>query len=248
MNPNEYQKAALTKQADQSSISAWVYSEGRMATQLNNAARGIAEEAGECNAVVKRWLEYKKPLDRERGLDEAGDVLWRVAQYLDALGYTMEDAMVANLKKLGVRYKEGFTNEEAADENRDREAEAKAQAGPDEEDGPWAKGWEDRAGKPLPIKWVSVDVEDLRKLQEFKAYVHKRLDYAGVPKEIDDAHLKAGCRIGGRLDWFFQNYIKLQNSNQSGSTTYDGGGTKPTVPTPIPPPTEDDEPKDYNWK
>ena len=126
MLPNDYQKAALTKQADQSSISAWVYSEGRMATQLNNAARGIAEEAGECNAVVKRWLEYKKPLDRERGLDEAGDVLWRVAQYLDALGYTMEDAMVANLKKLGVRYKEGFTNEEAADENRDREAEAKA--------------------------------------------------------------------------------------------------------------------------
>lgn len=128
MTPNEYQTAALTKQADQEVIRARVAALGPKATQLDNAARGIAEEAGECQAVVKRYLEYGRPLDRERGLDEAGDVLWRVGQYLDALGYTMQDAMEANLRKLGIRYQGGYTAEEAADENRDRAAEATAVA------------------------------------------------------------------------------------------------------------------------
>ena len=37
--------------------------------------------------------------------------------------------------------------------------------------------------------------------EKFKAFVHRYLDDAGVPHEIDDKHLKAGCRIGGRLDF-----------------------------------------------
>lgn len=38
------------------------------------------------------------------------------------------------------------------------------------------------------------------KLQAFKDYVHKRLDEAGIEKEPDGEHSKAGCRIGDRLD------------------------------------------------
>jgi hypothetical protein len=37
-------------------------------------------------------------------------------------------------------------------------------------------------------------------LEAFKAYVHKRLDDAGVPKDPESPHKAAGCRIGGRLD------------------------------------------------
>jgi hypothetical protein len=41
-------------------------------------------------------------------------------------------------------------------------------------------------------------------LQKFKAYVHKRLDDAGVPVDDPDSeHSKAGCRIGARLDMLF---------------------------------------------
>lgn len=37
---------------------------------------------------------------------------------------------------------------------------------------------------------------------EFKAYVHNRLDEMGVPHSVPESeHDKAGCRIGGRLDW-----------------------------------------------
>lgn len=40
----------------------------------------------------------------------------------------------------------------------------------------------------------------LKKLQDFKDYVHKRLDEAGVEKEPNGEHSKHGCRIGDRLD------------------------------------------------
>jgi len=38
-------------------------------------------------------------------------------------------------------------------------------------------------------------------LARFKAYVHKRLDDAGVPVDPPSPHREKGCRIGGRLDW-----------------------------------------------
>lgn len=38
------------------------------------------------------------------------------------------------------------------------------------------------------------------KLAAFKAYVHQRLDAAGVPADPDSSHKAEGCRIGGRLD------------------------------------------------
>lgn len=37
-------------------------------------------------------------------------------------------------------------------------------------------------------------------LERFKAYVHQRLDEAGIPTHPDGEHSKAGCRIGDRLD------------------------------------------------
>lgn len=37
-------------------------------------------------------------------------------------------------------------------------------------------------------------------LQAFKAFVHGRLDQAGIPTHPDGPHSKEGCRIGDRLD------------------------------------------------
>jgi hypothetical protein len=43
------------------------------------------------------------------------------------------------------------------------------------------------------------------KLQAFKDFVHKTLDAMGVPAELPESeHTKAGCRIGGRLEWVAQ--------------------------------------------
>ncbi len=42
--------------------------------------------------------------------------------------------------------------------------------------------------------------KQILKLQEFKNYVHKRLDLAGIPIDPESPHKEHGCRIGGRLD------------------------------------------------
>lgn len=42
--------------------------------------------------------------------------------------------------------------------------------------------------------------EEINRLRQFKAYVHSRLDEAGVPHDPPSPHREAGCRIGGRLD------------------------------------------------
>jgi hypothetical protein len=41
---------------------------------------------------------------------------------------------------------------------------------------------------------------EVRKLQEFKDYVHSRLDTMGIEKDPESEHRGFGCRIGGRLD------------------------------------------------
>lgn len=45
--------------------------------------------------------------------------------------------------------------------------------------------------------------QKIKALEQFKAYVHKRLDDAGVPVDPDSPHKAEGCRIGGRLDVVF---------------------------------------------
>lgn len=48
-------------------------------------------------------------------------------------------------------------------------------------------------------------VAEIRKGREFKAYVHRRLDDAGVPVNVDPVEtLRTGCRIEGRLSWLIQ--------------------------------------------
>ncbi len=47
-----------------------------------------------------------------------------------------------------------------------------------------------------------VKLDEYKKLEDFKTFVHKTLDAMGVPAEIPESeHTKAGCRIGGRMEW-----------------------------------------------
>jgi hypothetical protein len=41
------------------------------------------------------------------------------------------------------------------------------------------------------------------KAEAFKTWTHAYLDNKGVPITVEDEHLAAGCRIGGRMDWVF---------------------------------------------
>jgi len=46
----------------------------------------------------------------------------------------------------------------------------------------------------------SRDAGEVERVRAFKAYVHQRLDAAGIATHPEGSHSAAGCRIGDRLD------------------------------------------------
>ena len=77
--------------------------------ELWHSATGIAGESGELLDIVKKIVAYDKPLDKDKLLDEAGDVIHYVAQLLNVLGLTIDDAIDNNKTKLKKRYPNGNT-------------------------------------------------------------------------------------------------------------------------------------------
>lgn len=67
--------------------------------RLAVAGLGLGGEAGEAQEHVKKFLRDGKPLGKDFLL-EAGDVLHYLTVLLHHAGYTLEDAMRANIQKL----------------------------------------------------------------------------------------------------------------------------------------------------
>lgn len=70
-------------------------------------ALGIAGEGGEVAEKVKKWLRGDRDLDKLELLKEAGDVLWYITSLADDLGYSLEDLVNQNVKKLTSRKERG---------------------------------------------------------------------------------------------------------------------------------------------
>lgn len=68
---------------------------------------GITGEGGEISEKVKKWLRGDRELDKLELLKEAGDVLWYLASLADDLGYTLQDLVNENVKKLTSRKERG---------------------------------------------------------------------------------------------------------------------------------------------
>lgn len=97
--------------------------------RLDNAARGLADESGEISGAVKKHIEYGQPLDRENLKEEVGDCLYRLSQLCDAIGYSLGEAMDANVRKLKCRFPIKFEDALAHESGRDRDKESKAMKG-----------------------------------------------------------------------------------------------------------------------
>jgi NTP pyrophosphatase (non-canonical NTP hydrolase) len=117
MRPNEYQDLAMRTEADQAEILRRLLTLGPAAMRLLNGVVGLCNDAGEVCTQVKRHVEYGAALDRVAVLEDCGDVLWRLCQVLGAAGWTLEEAMEANLRKLRARYPDGFTDADALKRN-----------------------------------------------------------------------------------------------------------------------------------
>ncbi len=89
--------------------------------RLLDAAAGLAEEAGEILARVRKHRFQQRELDRDALVTELGDALWCLAMVATSLDVKLDDVAARNLAKLRVRYPDGFSPAAArarADESR----------------------------------------------------------------------------------------------------------------------------------
>ncbi len=109
MTPNEYQQAAMRTAPQKLSLA--------------EAALGMATEASEAADVIKKHLFQGHPLDTEKLKKEMGDAIWYMAYVCHMVeDLDLEGVMEDNIKKLALRFPDGFTPEASmarADESKD---------------------------------------------------------------------------------------------------------------------------------
>ena len=76
--------------------------------KIRNGLYGLNGEAGECIDVLKKYEFQGHALDRDKLLDELGDVLWYVAETAEGLGVSLAKVAMHNIEKLRKRYPDGF--------------------------------------------------------------------------------------------------------------------------------------------
>lgn len=79
-----------------------------MEDKVINGCMGMNGEAGECIDLLKKYLFQGHTLNKEKLMDECGDVLWYIAETAKGLGYTLDEVAEHNIAKLKARYPEGF--------------------------------------------------------------------------------------------------------------------------------------------
>lgn len=75
---------------------------------LINAVMGLCGESGEVIDLVKKHLAQGHALDREKMIDELGDVAWYLAECATALDADLDEVFERNIEKLRRRYPDGF--------------------------------------------------------------------------------------------------------------------------------------------
>ncbi len=74
----------------------------------NHALHGMVGEIGELHSIYQKVYQGHRELGDIHYKKELGDLLWFIAEYCTAMGWTLEDVMQTNIDKLIARYPEGF--------------------------------------------------------------------------------------------------------------------------------------------
>ena len=83
----------------------------RKSDKMEEALFGLAGEVGELCDHYKKFKHQGHELNYDHMAEEAGDVMWYLAEIADALGTTLEDIARRNIDKLRKRYPDGFDPE-----------------------------------------------------------------------------------------------------------------------------------------
>lgn len=79
--------------------------------KMEEALFGLSGEVGELCDHYKKYMHQGHELNYDHMAEEAGDVMWYLAEIADALGLTLEDIARRNIDKLLKRYPDGFDPE-----------------------------------------------------------------------------------------------------------------------------------------
>ena len=109
MTINEFQKLAMTT----------LNKELSNEQALLNGCMGLCGESGEVIDLLKKHLSQGHDLNKEKMIEEIGDVAWYIAEIAYALNVDLETVLTKNIEKLKKRYPEGFSVEKSL--NRENE-------------------------------------------------------------------------------------------------------------------------------
>lgn len=95
------------------------YREDVLRTAVNNSnidsltfsAMGLAGETGEVVDLIKKHVYHDVPLNRDKLIEELGDVRWYFEVLCNRLNVSMEEIERLNIEKLKKRYPNGFTTQ-----------------------------------------------------------------------------------------------------------------------------------------
>ena len=99
MDANEYQRLAMRTAGENDE------------SYLLNGVMGLCGEAGEVIDLVKKHLFQGHELDRDKVVEELGDVIWYCALIAEAVRFPLGLVMEMNISKLIKRYPDGFSEE-----------------------------------------------------------------------------------------------------------------------------------------
>lgn len=99
----EYQTAALRTAKDM----------GSLQQNLIHAALGITSEGGRITGLVQGACVYGKEVNIAALMEEAGDVLWFLSLLAQCIGVTLEDVAKENIRKLKLRFPQGYSDIDA---------------------------------------------------------------------------------------------------------------------------------------
>ena len=77
-----------------------------------HALHGLSGEVGEIHSLYQKTYQGHE-FTEEHMKKEFGDLLWFMAEYCTAMGWTLEDVAQMNIDKLKARYPEGFDAEKS---------------------------------------------------------------------------------------------------------------------------------------
>lgn len=88
---------------------------------MMHALHEIASECGEIHGHFQK-LYQGHPIDGNDLIQEVGDLLWGIAEFCTAEGWTLEDVAQANIYKLKRRYPDGFSADRSVNREENEQA------------------------------------------------------------------------------------------------------------------------------